>query len=170
MAFTVELAEGERVEQNIHFLIKKELFFQMVLTNKGAYWPGRKKFAVSDPIYTEFAPLSKIVDVVVQPKSLRFGLMAGLLMFIIGMAWGAAGLFLIYDARNIVYPLILILSGIVYPLLVGRKRVIRIVGVDKKFSWTSPVMFGKSKKDMIEASENIKAWALEHRLIRPKFE
>lgn len=157
MAFEPELEENENVEEDITLTISSKVNLRLILTDKAAYWPGKKAFAVSDPIVALKTDLSEITQVYIGRKSALGSLLVAIAMVIGGIVWTLFG--------YVGLPQALIIGGFIFGIVGGRRRIIRIGSL----SWTAPITFGgETKKEVESICESIRVWAQKHSLpIRP---
>jgi len=149
MAFEPELNENENIESDITLTISKKISLRLILTDQAAYWPGKK------------ANLPEIMEIYVGRKSALGSLLVAIIMIIGGIVWTLAG--------YVGMPQALIIGGVIFSIVGGRRRTIKIESSNDKFSWTAPITFGGGIKKEIESiTESIKVWAQNHSIrIRP---
>ena len=160
MPFDPQLGPGEEVEYDISLVISNKPQVRLVLTNHAAYWPGKKTFAVTDPITTVKSTPDRIVEVYVGRKSRAGSVAAGIMMAVVGLAWTFANY---PEAYWVGYPQALIVGGIGVAAFGGRRFVLRIQSVDQRLHWVAPIAFGGSvKRDITEMFMQTGAWCKKH--------
>lgn len=161
MAFDPTLEADEQVlsDLQVSFGKKGEGLLRLVLTNKRAFWPGRKLVAVSDPITTEFVRVEDVQQVSWRPPSLLARLGVAVVLGVVGLAW-SFGTFFADGSITVGMPTAMLLVAPVFPFLARGKRVLTIRGNDKSFKWKSPITFGKTSRANLEQVESaLVAWA-----------
>jgi len=154
MAFQPQFEPGEVVEKEVSLAVSNKILF-LLLTNNAVYWPGKKKFAVSDPITTERLSFREIERVQIGRKSATLSLLVGLVMVVGGTLWTLAGFF--------GAPQALIVGGIVIAIIGGRRRTLKIQGAGKTYKWSEPVHFGGQLGKTITAHlDSVAKWAADH--------
>jgi hypothetical protein len=160
MAFDPQLDPGEAVEHDIDLLISKKPQVRLVLTSKAAYWPGKKTFAVSDPITTVRVASDQITEIYVGRKSRVGSIIGGVALVLIGLAWTLANY---PEAFWVGYPQALIVGGIGVAAFGGRRFVLRIQSGDQRLKWVAPIAFGSSvKRDIRDMFTKVGDWSGRH--------
>ena len=160
MAFDPQLSPGETVEHDINLLISKKPQVRLVLTSVAAYWPGKKTFAVSDPITTVKVTPDRITEIYIGRKSRAGSIIGGGAMGIVGLAWTFANY---PEAYWVGYPQALIVGGIGLAAFGGRRLVLRIQTADQQLHWVAPVAFGSAvRRDVAEMFTRIGDWCKRH--------
>ena len=162
MAFDPQLAADEKVEHDIFLVISKKPQIRLVLTNHAAYWPGKKAFAVSDPITTVRVTPDQIQEVFVGRKSAAGSIAGGLAMALVGLAWTFANY---PESYWVGYPQALIVGGIGVSVFGGRRLVLRIQSANERLHWVAPITFGAAVKDSITGVfTSVGEWCKRHSL------
>lgn len=160
MAFDPQLRPDEKVEHDISLVISKKPQIRLVLTSHAAYWPGKKTFAVSDPITTVRATPDRIDDVYMGRKSRVGSIAGGVAMVIGGLVWTFANY---PEAYWVGYPQALIVGGIGVSAFGGRRFVLRIQSAKERLHWVAPIAFGSAvKRDITEMFTTIGEWCKRH--------
>jgi len=163
MVFNPAFRDGEELEEDIELIISKKPQIRLVLTNKAAYWPGKKTFAVSDPITTIKVDLSEIESIFIGKKSSLSSLLSGIVMIILGGAWTFAGY---PNSYYVGYPQALIVGGIILAFFGGKRTLLKIYSRNEKLQWSAPLGFGKKfKEDINTTVEKLSTWAKKHSIL-----
>ncbi len=158
MAFEPKLESGEEVLDDILVTFEKEAGLRLVLTNRGVFWPGKKTFAVSDPVTTERLSLSEIERFSYRAKSKVGSAIAGLLLTIVGL-FMTFGEYFETGAIWVGLPQALVVGGVVIAAMGGRRKSLRIQGGKSKMTWSAPIVFGKRSNDELGQLEaRLRAW------------
>ncbi|MDL5050605.1 hypothetical protein QQ054_31890 [Oscillatoria amoena NRMC-F 0135] len=160
MAFDPQLDPNENVEHDIDLVISNKPQVRLVLTSHAAYWPGKKTFALSDPITTIKVDPDSIEEVFVGRKSSIGSIAAGGGMVIAGLAWT----FIHYPEAYVVgFPQALILGGVGVGIFGGRRSVLSVKSADQHLHWVAPIAFGGSvKHDIAAMFTQIAEWCKKH--------
>ncbi len=159
MAFEPVLESKEEVLEDIQIDFNKDAGLRLVLTNKGAFWPGTKSFAVSDPITTEHLSLSKIELFSYRAKSKLVSVGTGGLLVLLGL-FMTFGEYFETGAILVGLPQALLVAGIVIALMGGRRKRLVLRGPSAKLKWSAPIVFGKKANQELDALEGrLRGWA-----------
>jgi hypothetical protein len=135
MAFDPQPADGERVLSvlTVIFDRKGTERLDLWLTDRNVYFPGRRIFAVSDPVTTGAMPLSDIQEVAWRPPSAvqRYGIGVGLMLVggILSFGMLVAG----EDSIIVGMPTAMLLAGPLFPFLARKKRYLESQGTKGRF-------------------------------------
>lgn len=152
MAFRPQIDPGEKIEADIALVISEKPSLRLVLTNRAAYWPGKKAFAVSDAVTTERLVFAEILSVATGKRSSLGSLAIGLVMVVGGIIWTLCG----YAGA----PQALVVGGVIVAIVGGRRRTLLIRAERQKFMWTEPITFGGGiKTEVTRALESVRTWA-----------
>jgi hypothetical protein len=160
MAFDPQIGPDEKIEHDISLVISNKPQVRLVLTSEAAYWPGKKTFAVSDPITTVKVTPDRIVEVYIGRKSRAGSIAAGVVMSLVGLAWTFANY---PESYWVGYPQALIVGGIGVSVFGGRRFVLRVQSTDNRLNWVAPIAFGGTvKRDIAEMFIQIGRWCKRH--------
>lgn len=152
MPFEPEFREDEEIIHEINIKITKKHLFYLLLTNKAAYWIGKKKFAIKDDTMAIRLPVVEVDRIVFRRSSIRWCLILGSLLVILGVVGILASGFGAHLAW--------IAAGILIILVGHKRRIVEISGRGRKFSWMEPIYFGGGINQRInQAFSFIKQWA-----------
>ena len=87
MPFDVNLEEGERLLENLSFVVpKNSQVFHIAISDRALFLPRKKFFAVKDPSYSERVPLNRVREARVKKLSPFLLWTLALLMVVVGVA------------------------------------------------------------------------------------
>jgi hypothetical protein len=161
-----EPAEELVAALDVSFDRKANRRFVLVLTNRAAYWPGKKLFGIWDDVITVRVPLREIRRVEITRAS-------GVVVALWGVAACLAGLAIVwlavdgesYEPDAVGYGLALAMGGICFGLLGGRRRRVTIETGSRRLSFTEPISLGgDARVRFAGALDEVHGWARTHGL------
>ena len=157
MPFDPELEEDEEVVHEIYVKISKKKNFYLLLTNKAAYWVGKKKFAVKDDTIAIRLPVEGVDCISFYKSDFLWCLILGSLLVILGL--------LMIVASGFGTHLAWVAAGILIIFVGHKRRIVKISGGGKIFSWREPIYFGGGIKQKVDQSfSHIRNWAKQNKI------
>jgi len=142
------------VLEDIQIDFNKDAGLCLVLTNRVAFWPGTKSFAVSDPITTEHLSLSKIELFSYRAKSKLVSVGTGGLLVLLGL-FMTFGEYFETGAILVGLPQALLVAGIVIALTGGRRKRLVLRGPSAKLKSSAPISDGSRSGSVNRANSPV---------------
>jgi len=152
MSFEIHLEEGERMIANLSFIAGKAGSLNIAISDRAAYLPRKKLFAVSDPNYCERVPLNRILQATIRKLNPHLLWALALLMVIGGTATTALMMMpLLKGGGGTVsgYPPAIAVVGLVIPFIARRRYGLSVSIVDSVFSWNPPLLVDSASRKAV---------------------
>jgi hypothetical protein len=150
MSFEIHSEDGERMIANLSFSAGRRGSLHIAISDRAAYLPRRKFFAVSDPNYCERVPLNRVVQATVRKLNPFFLWALALVMVFAGSVTTALMMMPIVRGQGGTvsgYPPAIVVVGLIIPFIARRRYGLTISIVDNGFSWKPPLLVdGASRK------------------------
>lgn len=152
MSFEIHLEERERLIANLSFIAGKSGSLNIAISDRAAYLPRQKLFAVSDPNYCERVPLNRILLATVR-KLNPFLLWTLTLVMVIGGSVATTLMMvpILKGEGGTVsgYPPAIAVVGLVIPFIAKRRYGLTVSIVDDTFSWKPPLLVDSSSRKAV---------------------
>jgi hypothetical protein len=152
MSFEVHLEAGERMIANLSFSAGRSGSLRIAISDRAAYLPRRKFFAVSDPNYCERVPLNRILQATVRKLNPYFLWVLAFVMVFAGSVTTALMMMPILRGETATvsgYPPAIVVVGLVIPFIARRRYGLTISIVDNTFSWKPPLLVDSASRKAV---------------------
>jgi hypothetical protein len=150
------LEEGERIFRLEWLLLDKSKPFAMAVTDRAIHLLKRKRFAAGYPWTFRTFALSRVLEVRRRRVMPWPAYLLALLLLVVGGAttywmvqpehWGSGG-------KVSLYPIALLIAGLVIPFVARGRHRFAILAVDGRFSWKPPLFLGRKNRQAIRESQ-----------------
>ncbi|MCK5684525.1 hypothetical protein KAJ27_10400 [bacterium] len=162
MSFKPVYIDGEVVENDIDIISSRNEKLRLILTNKAAYWPAEKIFAVSDPVIAVKSDHNEIKGIDIFQENFQIGFIFGKLLVFIGFIWLVAGwIYLGFpDNHLVILPTSIFISVGALFVVKNQDKIEITIECDKgNLSWSGP-FFGKIKSaEIVKVIDILRTWS-----------
>ncbi len=152
MSFDIHLEDGERMIANLSFIAGKSGSLNIAISDRAAYLPRRKFFAVSDPNYCERVPLNRVHRATVRKLNPYFLWALAFVMVLAGSVTTVLMMLPVLrgEAGTVSgYPPAIVVVGLIIPFIARRRYGLTISIVDDAFSWKPPLFVDSASRKAV---------------------